>query len=321
MISNYCINRTFFGQYFWCYVIRCSTQGSLPFSIVINFGSQSKITQFDLKYWEREINKKLFRENYVTKNCTKLNIKLVFDQLTSMLSFKKIFPSLRSLWIILLSWRYLTPRRICFMKYLVSGSVMAFRLLCNSIRLRRRHSSKMMYTKSWNRKWYWNVRYWWYYGERRSWNCFDQAYLVFKVGIQFYYIRMIQSFVKGYFLSHFFSLMLFDQEWFGNNFSSNHWWVLNCHISEFVTFCESSLKRKKGISAISLQLDLSNMFFILRRFPRCIAKNEITFPRNRPRSYFLWVGLDSSFISSGISFWSAVLVFELILNGLSSNCI
>ena len=68
MISNYCINRTFFGQYFWCYVIRCSTQGSLPFSIVINFGSQSKITQFDLKYWEREINKKLFRENYVTKN-------------------------------------------------------------------------------------------------------------------------------------------------------------------------------------------------------------------------------------------------------------
>ena len=61
--------------------------------------------------------------------------------------------------------------------------------------------------------------------------------------------------------------------------------------------------------------------FISRRFPGCRTKNEITFPRNRPRSYFLWVGLDSSFMTSGISFWSAVLVFELILNGLSSNCI
>ena len=178
-----------------------------------------------------------------------------------MLSFKKIFPSLRSLWIILLSWRYLTPRRICFIKYLVSGSVMAFRLLCNSIRLRRRHNSKMMYTKSWKINIIFKVSNLMMVWRKKILKLFNKAYLVFKVGIQFYYIRMIQSFVKGYLLSHFLSLMLFDQEWFGNNFSSNHWWVLNCHISEFVTFCESSLKRKKGISAISLQLDLLNMFF------------------------------------------------------------
>ena len=165
-----------------------------------------------------------------------------------MLSLRKIFPSLRSLWIILLSWRYLTPRRICFMKYLVSGSVIAFRRLCNSIRLRRRHNSKMIYTKSCN-KWKINVKtlliifllltfccgYW---------NFFGRAYLVFKVWIKFYNVRMIQSFVKRYFLSHFFSLVLFDQEWFGNDFSSNDWRVLNCHLSELVTFCESSLKGK-----------------------------------------------------------------------------
>ena len=101
---------------------------------------------------------------------------------------------------------------------------------------------------------------------------FGRAYLVFKVGIKFYNVRMVQSFVKRYFLSHFFSLVLFDQEWFGNDFSSNDWRVLNCHLSELVTFCESSLKEKEHLV---LNMPVQKFYNSRSHFPGFKSKNYI----------------------------------------------
>ena len=54
---------------------------------------------------------------------------------SSMFSFKNRFPNFKSRWMILCSWRCLTPDKSWYMKHLASGSVMAFLRLCNSIRL------------------------------------------------------------------------------------------------------------------------------------------------------------------------------------------